>query len=67
MFRAVPFSSSGRQIVLLQPLALSLSVNSRMHALFFISTNKAVQTVNHSYIYISLLLATCFGFCAKPL
>jgi len=29
MFRAVPCSSSGGQIVLLQPLVLSLSVNSR--------------------------------------
>jgi len=28
MFRAVPCSSSGGQIVLLQPLVLSLSVNS---------------------------------------
>ena len=29
MFRAVPCSSSGGQIVLLQPLVSSLSVNSR--------------------------------------
>ena len=29
MFRAVPCSSSGGQIVLLQPLVLSLSVNGR--------------------------------------
>ena len=29
MFRAVPYSSSGGQIVLLQPLLSSLSVNSR--------------------------------------
>jgi len=29
MFRAAPFSSSGGQIVLLQPLVSSLSVNSR--------------------------------------
>jgi len=29
MFRAVPCSSSGRQIVLLQPLVSSLSVNNR--------------------------------------
>jgi len=28
------------------------------------SKNK-VQTINHDYIYISLLLATCFGFCDK--
>ena len=29
MFRAVPFSSSGGQILLLQPLVSSLSVNGR--------------------------------------
>ena len=29
MFRAVPYSSSGGQIVLLQPLVSSLSVNGR--------------------------------------
>jgi len=29
MFRAVPCSSSGGQIILLQPLVSSLSVNSR--------------------------------------
>jgi len=29
MFQAVPFSSSGGQIVLLQPLVSSLSVNGR--------------------------------------
>ena len=33
MFRAVPCSSSGGQIVLLQPLVSSLSVNSRTAAL----------------------------------
>jgi len=38
-----------------------------MHDLFFISTKKTVQTVSHSYIYISLLLAACFSFCRKPL
>jgi len=38
-----------------------------MHVLFFINMKKAVQTVNHNYIYISLLLAACFSFCAKPL
>jgi len=26
---------------------------------------KAVQTVNHSYIYIRLLPAACFSFCGK--
>ena len=34
MFRAAPCSSSGGQIVLLQPLVLSLSVNSRTVLLF---------------------------------
>jgi len=33
MFRAVPCSSSGGQIVLLQPLVSSLFVNSRIAAL----------------------------------
>jgi hypothetical protein len=36
-----------------------------MHVLFFTSNKKTVQTVKHSNIYISLLLAACFGFCAK--
>jgi len=38
-----------------------------MHVLFFIGGKKAVQTVNHKNIYISLLLAACFSSCAKPL
>jgi hypothetical protein len=38
-----------------------------MHVLFFIRSEKEVQTVSHSPIYISLLLAACFSFCGKPL
>jgi len=33
-----------------------------MHVLFFISNKKAVQTINHNYIYISLLLAALIQF-----
>ena len=37
------------------------------HVLFFISGKKTVPTVNDNYIYISLLFAAYFSFCAKPL
>ena len=45
MFRAVPCSSSGGQIVLLQPLVSSLSVNGNL---------KQVYTVMHSQKNIKL-------------
>jgi len=33
--------------------------------LCYIDSKNKVQTINHDYIYISLLLATCLGFCDK--
>jgi hypothetical protein len=38
-----------------------------MHVLFFVRSEKEVQTVSHSHIYISLLFAACFSFCGKLL
>jgi len=38
-----------------------------MHVLILTSSIKEVQTFNHNYIYISLLLAAYFSFCGNPL
>jgi len=48
MFRAVPYSSSGGQIVLLQPLVSSLSVNGILYS----RLQRVTITIPDTYIVI---------------
>jgi len=66
IFRAVPCSSSGGQIVLLQPLILSLSVNSRTVCILYgrlqrMTIPEAVKIQFDLLKKSSVLLETCLG------
>jgi len=55
MFRAVPCSSSGGQIILLQPLVTSLSVNGRTVCRLRADSFQVANLMHTSFMYIIIL------------